>query len=193
MHKGQQADLIDRAIELAVKAHEQQKRKGTDTAYIIHPFSVAVILARAGCSDETIAAGILHDTVEDTSVEIHTIRREFGETVASIVESCSEPNKTLPWEERKEHTVKSLQTASLDARLVSCADKLHNLRAIARDRNTGGDDVWARFNKGKDEQRRYYQRLVEVLCDRQDTGEYQPLFEELRKEVKRVFGKEEEQ
>jgi len=193
MDKGQQADLIDRAIELAVKAHEQQKRKGTETAYIVHPFSVAVILARAGCSDETIAAGILHDTVEDTPVEIHSIRREFGETVASIVESCSEPNKTLPWEERKEHTVKSLKTASLDARLVSCADKLHNLRTIAMDKSTVGDEVWARFNKGKDEQRRYYQRLVEVLCDRQDTGEYQPLFEELRKEVKRVFGKEEEQ
>jgi (p)ppGpp synthase/HD superfamily hydrolase len=99
----------------------------------------------------------------------------------------------MPWEERKEHTLRSLENAPLNVRLVSCADKLHNIRTIARDWNTVGDEVWARFNKGKDEQRRYYQRLVEVLCDRQDTGEYQPLFEELRREVKRVFGKEEEE
>jgi (p)ppGpp synthase/HD superfamily hydrolase len=193
MDKSKQVDLIDRAIELAVKAHEEQKRKGTETAYIIHPFSVALVLAKAGCSDETIAAGILHDTVEDTPVEIDSIRKEFGETVASIVESCSEPSKTMPWEERKEHTLRSLKNAPLDVRLVSCADKLHNIRTIARELNKMGDEVWFRFNRGKDEQRWYYERLVEVLCDRQDTGEYQSLFEELRKEVKRVFGKEEQQ
>jgi (p)ppGpp synthase/HD superfamily hydrolase len=184
-------ELIDRAIEFAVKAHEEQKRKGTETAYIIHPFSVGVILAKAGCSDEIIAAGILHDTVEDTPVRIETIREVFGETVASIVESCSEPDKTMSWEKRKEHTLSFLKNAPLPVRLVSCADKLHNIRTIARELNTIGDAVWVRFKRGKTKQKGYYQSLVKTLCDRQDTGDYRSLFEALRKEVERVFGKEE--
>lgn len=187
--QGKQADLLDRAIELAVKAHEEQKRKGTETAYITHPFSVAVTLARAGCSDEIIAAGILHDTVEDTPVEIEFIRKEFGDVVASIVKSCSEPDKSLPWEERKTHTLESLKNAPLQVRLVSCADKLHNLRTIARERNSRGDGVWRRFNRGKDCQRWYYNSLVKVLCDRGDNGEFAAIFTEFRDEVERVFGK----
>jgi (p)ppGpp synthase/HD superfamily hydrolase len=193
MDNGEQVDLIDRAIEFAVEAHEHQKRKGTETAYIIHPFSVALILAKAGCSDEMIVAGILHDTVEDTPVQNETIREKFGETVASIVESCSEPDKTRPWEERKEHTLRFLKNAPLPVRLVSCADKLHNLRTIARELNKIGDEVWVRFNRGKDEQKWYYESLVKVLCGRRDAGEYLPVFEDLRKEVERVFGKREQQ
>jgi (p)ppGpp synthase/HD superfamily hydrolase len=190
MEQGKQSDLIDRAIEVAVEAHREHKRKGTENAYITHPFSVAVTLAKAGCSDETIAAGILHDTVEDTQVEIEFIRKEFGDLVAALVERCSEPDKSLPWEERKEHTLRSLKDAPLQARLVSCVDKLHNIRTISRELNKIGDEVWCRFNRGKEEQRWYYKGLVEVLCDREDSGEYKPIFEEFRKEVEKVFGKE---
>ncbi|SPD74798.1 Metal dependent phosphohydrolase (fragment) [uncultured Desulfobacterium sp.] len=56
--------LIDPAIEVAVKAHQNQVRKETDIPYITHPLAVGIILARAGCSNEVIIAGILHDTVE---------------------------------------------------------------------------------------------------------------------------------
>jgi (p)ppGpp synthase/HD superfamily hydrolase len=192
MDQDRPGDLIDRAIEFAVKAHKGQKRKGTETAYIIHPFSVAVSLAKAGCSDETIAAGILHDVVEDTPLELGAIRKEFGDLVASIVESCSEPDKSLPWEERKEHTLRSLRNASLQARLVCCVDKLHNMRTIAREMNKVGEDIWLRFNRGKDEQRWYYRSLVKVLCDREDNGEYTSFFENFRNEVEKVFGKEDQ-
>lgn len=193
MDQGKQEDLIDRAIELAVKAHGEQKRKGTDTAYIIHPFSVAVMLAKAGCADETIAAGILHDTVEDTPIKLEAIRKEFGETVASIVESCSEPSKSMPWEERKEHMLRSLSHAPLQVRLVACVDKLHNIRTIAREMKKAGDDIWLRFNRGKEQQKWYYRSLVKVLCDREDRGEHQSLFEDFRNEVETVFGKEDQQ
>ena len=114
MEQGKPGDFIDRAIEAAAKAHGRQVRKGTRIAYITHPFAVGVILARAGCSEEVIAAGILHDTVEDARVKLSRIREEFGEKVASIVEKCTEPDKRRPWNKRKQHTLDVLEEAGLE-------------------------------------------------------------------------------
>ncbi len=93
--------LTDLAVEVAVKAHQKQSRKGTDTPYITHPLAVGIILAKAGCSDDVIIAGILHDTVEDTPITLDYIGDTFGNKVAGIVKGASEPDKSLPWEERK--------------------------------------------------------------------------------------------
>ena len=97
-------EMIDLAIEVAAKAHQRQVRKETDIPYITHPLSVGIILAKAGCCDDVIIAGILHDTVEDTSITLDYIRETFGAKVASIAEGCSEPDKSLAWEDRKRHT-----------------------------------------------------------------------------------------
>ena len=178
---------MEKAIELAAKAHQGQVRKGTDVPYITHPFSVGIILARAGCKEEVIAAGILHDTVEDTPATLEDLREEFGDAVAEIVKGVSEPDKSLPWEDRKKHTIEFLKTASLDVRLVTCADKLHNIRTIASAYRKIGNQVWDRFKRGKKEQEWYYRNLVEHLCDRSDTGEYEPLFKQLKNEVEALF------
>jgi len=119
--------MIDLAIEVAVKAHQNQVRKETEAPYITHPLAVGIILAKAGCSDDVIIAGILHDTVEDTEITLDTIRKKFGEKIASIVKRVSKPNKSLPWEERKGHTLNYLKTTPLAVRLVACANKLHNI------------------------------------------------------------------
>ena len=156
--------MIEEAIELAAKAHEGQVRKASDIPYISHPYAVGLMLARAGCSDEIVAAGILHDTVEDTDITLEYIREQFGEKVASIVEGCSEPDKSATWEERKEHTLAYLRTAPWEVKVVSCADKLHNARTILAAREEMGDEVWARFKRGRKEQEWYYRALVESLC-----------------------------
>ena len=89
--------LIDQAIQLAVKRHEGQCRKGTKkTPYIVHPFAVAVILAQAGCPDEVIAAGILHDTIEDTDLTLADLEQAMGPSVAAIVQGASEPLRHWP-------------------------------------------------------------------------------------------------
>jgi hypothetical protein len=111
---------------------------------------VAKILIDAGCPEDGVVAGILHDTVEDTPVSLDEIRHTFGETVARIVEGASEPDKSKPWEERKAHTIEFLKTASEAALLVSCADKIENLEAIREDRERVGEKVWARFRRGRD-------------------------------------------
>ena len=180
-------DLIDRAIEAAAKAHRKQVRKGTKIAYITHPFAVGVILAKAGCAEEVIAAGILHDTVEDGRVKLSRIREEFVDRVASIVEQSTEPDKRRAWEKRKQHTLNTLKKASLDAKYVVCADKLHNIRTIARDWRRVGDRVWRRFRRGREDQRWYYTSLLNSLRSRRKNASYEKLYKELKMEVEEVF------
>ena len=104
--------MINNAIDVAMRAHQNQFRKGTAIPYVTHPLAVGIILAKAGCADEVIVAGILHDTVEDTPMTLDNLRDLFGEKVADIVKGASEPDKSLPWEDRKRHTLNFLKTAS---------------------------------------------------------------------------------
>jgi (p)ppGpp synthase/HD superfamily hydrolase len=67
-------NLIDQAVEFAAYAHREQKRKGTEIPYISHPFAVGMILQQAGCEEEVVAAGILHDTLEDTELKHASLR-----------------------------------------------------------------------------------------------------------------------
>lgn len=179
--------MIDVAIEVAAKAHQNQFRKTTDIPYISHPYAVGLLLAQSGCSEEVIVSGLLHDTVEDTEITLEHIRENFGDKVASIVEGCSEPDRSLPWKTRKQHTIEFLKTASLEVRMVACADKLHNIRSIISEHEKIGDAVWERFNRGKNEQKWYYQQLVESLdnapnCQREGT-----LFHQFRQAVESLF------
>jgi len=179
--------LIDLAIEVALNAHQNQFRKGTDIPYITHPLAVGIILAKAGCSDDVIAGGILHDTVEDTAITLDYLQDTFGERVATIVKGASEPDKSLPWEKRKAHTIAFLKTATLEDRLVACADKLHNIRTIAAEVKQIGDNVWSRFKRGKKEQEWYYRGLVKSLREGDNGVDDSPLFQEFSAEVENLF------
>ena len=112
-----------------------------------------------GTTEEVIVAGILHDTVEDTDVTLEQVEEVFGTRVAAIVCGCSEPDKGLPWEARKRHTMEQLGTASHEVRAVTCADKLHNIRSIKAGLRAG-HDVWDRFNRGRELQAWYYRGLA---------------------------------
>jgi (p)ppGpp synthase/HD superfamily hydrolase len=140
--------LVEQAIEFAAYAHRDQKRKGTDIPYISHPYAVGMILLKAGCSEEVVAAGILHDTLEDTDTTERDVLERFGPVVLEIVKGCSEPDKGASWEERKQHTLDELKQADLPIRLVACEDKLHNIRAIQRDLKAHGEEAWKRFKRG---------------------------------------------
>lgn len=157
-------NLIERAIIFAAKAHQGQKRKATDIPYITHPFAVGMMLQQAGCSAEVIAAGILHDTIEDTSATYDELAAQFGKRVADLVLAASEHDKSLPWEERKQHTIAMLKTAELEEIQVIVADKLHNLRSIRQDLASHGDTIWGRFNRGKNDQKWYYTSIVQAVA-----------------------------
>lgn len=182
------SDIIERAIQLAAVAHSGQFRKGTRIPYVVHPFAVGVSLLSAGASPEVVAAGILHDTIEDTDVTYEQILGEFGPAVAAIVQGCSEPDRGATWEERKRHTHAYLETASPEIRLVACADKLHNIRSMAADRAREGEAVWRRFKRGHDAQRWYFRGLVAALCRRPFPQPGAELFEALERAVEELFG-----
>ena len=156
---------LNRAIEVATIAHQNHFRKGTDIPYIAHPFGVGMLLAQAGCSEDVIVAGILHDTVEDTPLTLDDIRKQFGDRVAEIVGGCSEPDKSLAWRERKQHTIDHLKSASNEVKLTTCADKLYNVSSMLSDYAVYGETLWSRFNEGPNEQEWYFQSMAATLAN----------------------------
>jgi len=177
------------AIELAARGHHGQVRKGTEIPYLVHPLAVAGILIRANCPEHLVIAGILHDTLEDTPVALEEIQSQFGREVADLVVALSEPDKKAPWEERKAHTIGYLeQVATPDVLLVSVADKLDNIRAIRDGLASAGEAFWLRFNRPREDQRWYYQRLADVFERRISAGAGVTLVHAFKLEVVQVFG-----
>ena len=151
------------AVEFALTAHAQQKRKGTDTPYVSHLLGVASLVLEHGGDEEQAMAAMLHDAVEDQGSHLEPIIRErFGARVADIVLGCTDAD-TLPkppWRERKEAYIRHLETAGTEVLLVSCADKVHNARAICTDVRTHGLEVFDRFKAGQDGTLWYYRTLA---------------------------------
>lgn len=152
---------IHKAIEFAALKHANQKRKGTDIPYIVHPMEVMQILTENDCPEDIIVAGILHDTLEDTDTELEEIKENFGEYVARLVASESE-DKSKSWEERKQATIDYLFSAPDDAAICCLADKLSNLRSIYCDYLKVGDKIWERFKRGKEKVSWYYTSISEA-------------------------------
>ncbi|NIO09688.1 MAG: HD domain-containing protein [Deltaproteobacteria bacterium] len=178
---------IFQAVEFAAKAHSGQFRKGTRVPYLIHPLGVARILIESGSSEDVVLAGLLHDTVEDSTTSLDDVRSEFGGEVARLVEMVSEPRKSDPWEKRKQHTLDVLESLPLEAVYVSLADKLDNIRDMRADYEKLGDDVFLRFNRSKDQQEWYYRSLADVFSKRISDEPFLSLALELRFEIVKVF------
>ena len=178
-------NIIQKSINFAAKAHKDQYRKSTDIPYITHPFAVGMLLQEAKCSDAVVAAGILHDTIEDTSATYEELTEHFGVQIANLVRAASEHDKSLPWNIRKQHTIDMLKDANLEEIQVITADKLHNLTTIKDDLEMIGEKVWERFNHGKHKQHWYYASIVQELAPRKKEFKLIP---ELENVVKEVFG-----
>jgi (p)ppGpp synthase/HD superfamily hydrolase len=159
--------LIARAMEYAAQAHQGDTRKGGEVPYIVHPFEVAMILKENAFEDKIVAAGLLHDLLEDTDVEKEDLRKEFGEEILTLVLSASEKlegRDERSWDKRKNQTVKYLrEEAAFINKAVACADKLSNARSILRDLEAEPKNFWQRFSAPKSKQKWYYQSLVASL------------------------------
>ena len=197
MEENTRKNRIEKAIEVAAQAHHGQFRKGTNTPYITHPYAVGLMLMDAGCSETVVIAGILHDTVEDTNVTLECIRNDFGDSVANIVDGCSE-NKSLPWRDRKTERIEALKSASSEVCIVTSADKLHNLRTILSEYDTLGDMIWERFHGGLAAQSWYYCSILDslqihfgcekmALCDGTIQKQFEGIFKQLQQAVKSLF------
>ena len=166
---------IQKAIIGASVLHKDQKRKGDGLPYIIHPYSVAFILSNYTDDEDVIVAGLLHDVLEDVpEYTKEDLRNDFGERVCKIVQEVSEdkdPNDSqekekISWQERKERYIANLKTDSQEALLVSCADKIHNLKAMLAAYKNQDEELWKNFNAPKDKISWYYGEVLEIMKDK---------------------------
>ncbi|MFR9674104.1 RelA/SpoT family protein [Streptomyces sp. TR06-5] len=123
---------IERAYQVAERWHRGQKRKSGDP-YITHPLAVTTILAELGMDPATLMAGLLHDTVEDTEYGLDTLRRDFGDSVALLVDGVTKLDKVKFGEAAQAETVRKMVVAmARDPRVlvIKLADRLHNMRTM---------------------------------------------------------------
>ena len=176
--------MVSKAIVFATKAHEGQFRKATKIPYILHPMECAVIISGMTTDEEMIAAALLHDTVEDCDVTIEDIRREFGSRVAQFVARESE-DKSKSWQERKQTTIDQLSSHTKEECMLVLADKLSNIRSIARDYKELGETLWDRFHeKRKERIGWYYKSIAEKLTCLSEYEQYA----EYSRLVEHIFG-----
>jgi (p)ppGpp synthase/HD superfamily hydrolase len=183
---------FEAALSFATRLHAGQTRKGTDIPYLAHLIGVAaIVLEHDGDRDEAVAA-LLHDAIEDQSANYPgganglraDIRERFGDRVLGIVEGCtdSDTEPKPPWRERKARYIAHLAEGDASTRLVACADKLHNARAVVSDLRLLGDPLFDRFRGGKAGTLWYYRALADSFAE---VGERR-LAEELERTVQEM-------
>lgn len=189
-------ELLDKAIVFAVRAHHNTERRGKGFPYIVHPLEAVEIVATITPDQELLAAAALHDTVEDTDVTVEDIRREFGERIAALVHTESDQldgvvfdaekgDEEATWHARKQAAIDRLAAAPHDAKIVAMGDKLSNMRAIWRDYQLKGDELWNIFHvKDKADHEWHYRGLAAALSELSDTFAYK----EFMTLIEQVFG-----
>lgn len=178
-------EKFEQALSYAARLHQQQKRKGTETPYVTHLLAVAAIVGENGGTEDEVVAALLHDAIEDTDATEEELAARFGRWVADIVAACSDADTKPkpPWRGRKRRHVEHVREAPTPVRLVVAADKLHNARTLLAGlratEESAGEEIWDRFNGGRDGTLWYYRAMTEAL---REAGP-NPIVEELDRVV----------
>jgi len=169
--------LVKRALDDAAVWHRSQQRKYPHVAvpYVSHVAGVVFILGRHGFDDEVVAAGALHDVIEDCGVTHEQLEGIFGTRVADLVRAVSERDKTLSWEARKSDYLERFAGLPWDAQAVAVADKIDNFLSIAVCARDHGNP-WTMFRRGRESQLAYFSAFIRIA----DTLRPHDLIEELR-------------
>ena len=187
-------DLVSEAIAFATKAHDGMRRRKSEAPYILHPMEVAVIVGTMTENQEVIAAGVLHDVVEDAGISIEEICEKFGARVMELVASetenkCEELPPEDTWQIRKEESLEKLRTADdIEILMLWIGDKLSNIRTIYRDYLVEGDALWNKFHQSDITVQAWYYRSIMKYTERLSNT---LAWEEYRTLVEKIFGTEE--
>ena len=190
------SQLLDDAIYFATQAHAGQMRKMANTPYILHPLEVAVIISTMTDDENVMAAGLLHDTVEDCDVDPKEIKARFGARVAALVQSETEDKLSQrppadTWMERKEESLLMLRhTKDRDVKILWLGDKLSNIRSFYREWLRQGDQMWQSLHQKDPKMQGWYYRTIAAYLEEElsDTAAYQEYVDLVR----RIFGEGEE-
>lgn len=154
--------LLKSAFDWAAVWHQAHTRKypGVIVPYMSHVAGVAAILSRHAMSEEVVAAGALHDVMEDCNVAHPELADKFGTVVADLVRAVSEDDKALPWEERKHRYAEHFVRNPWEAQAITLADKIDNAQSIVVCARTIGDP-WSMFKRGRDAQLARFRDLAQ--------------------------------
>ena len=179
-------NIIEETKKFAIEAHEGQRRKADKSKpMIIHPIDVANILTEYGFDDNVIAAGYLHDVVEDTKYTLEDIKKLFGTDIASLVDGATEPDKSLSWEDRKKYTIDRTKTLDLRHKAIICADKISNLEDLKILFEIKGKYDFSAFKRGFESQKWYYTEIYNNLIYNEEANN--PMFIRLKKLIDQIF------
>ncbi len=152
MSAGCYGHRFDRALALVAEAFRHKRRKASGVPYIAHLLWVTATVAEHGGDEEQLIAALLHDYLEDVpGSTAEQLQAEFGPRVSRLVLALSDTtvHPKPPWLERKEGYLAHLVHQPAEVKLISAADKLHNLLSCVSDYRTAGDKLWARFRGGR--------------------------------------------
>ncbi|MFA5624910.1 MAG: HD domain-containing protein [Bradymonadales bacterium] len=176
------SEKFDRAYLLAAELHREQKRKNIPTPFIAHLLAVSSIVAENTEDEDLVIAAMLHDAVEDQGgfPTLKRIREEFGERVAEIVFACTDSTEMPrpPKAERNRVYLEKLKDAPPEVHLLSCADKIHNLRCMYADFLLLGDELWRPFSSAPANIIANYQNLLLLYQEHIPESRLVRLFEE---------------
>jgi myo-inositol-1(or 4)-monophosphatase len=187
-------DLVSKAIVFATEAHDGMRRRKSDTPYILHPMEVGAIVGTLTDNQEAIAAGVLHDVVEDAGITLEEIGEKFGARVMELVASETENKREdLPpeqtWRIRKEESLDKLKaTDDIEVLMLWIGDKLSNIRTIYRDYLVEGDSLWNKFHQSDIKVQAWYYRSIMKYTERLS---HTVAWKEYKTMVEKIFGVEE--
>ncbi len=167
------------AIPFARHLHRTQRRVSDDAPFILHPLEVASLLYNCGASDRVIAAGVLHDVIEDTSAVIEEIRQRFGGHVAALVASVTEDPAIESPRHRKAALREQIRSAGDEAAMIFAADKVTKVREL-RIRVTRAHDAQEPIPPELQDKLEHYRASLEML---ELVIDEQPLVRQLRFEL----------
>lgn len=122
--------VAHRALLFARELHHGQRRQSDEAPFILHPLEVAAVLHTTGHSEAVVAAGILHDTVEDTEADVRTIAQEFGGEIGLLVEAMTEDPEIESYAERKAALRRQIAAFGEEATAIYAADKVCKVREL---------------------------------------------------------------
>ena len=187
-------ELVSEAVAFAVKAHDGMRRTNSAAPYVLHPLEVGAIIGTMTDKQEVIAAGVLHDVVEDAGIKIEEIGDRFGARVKELVASETENKREgLPpeqtWRIRKEESLEKLRsTDDIDVLMLWIGDKLSNIRAFYRDFLIEGNALWKKFHQSDVSAQAWYYRSILKYTERIS---HTVAWIEYKTLVEKIFGLEE--
>ena len=166
---------VEQAIKAAALLHQDQQRKGSvPLPYITHLIAVLLILRDYTEKEDTLVAALLHDTLEDTDYTKDELVEDFGETVASLVVTLTEPmfdgDNKLPWLETKKRYAKQLRRGPKEAVMIAAADKAHNFRTTVEEYYDDHDGFLKDFGPHLDNRLEAYQSIANAINSRLTDG-----------------------